>query len=213
MSEAYLVPSSDAEAELVKKKSRFIAHIFRVEDEGEALVYLKMMRETYWDATHNVYAYILHDGTMRYSDDGEPGGTAGMPVLDVLRREGISQVLCVVTRYFGGTLLGTGGLVRAYGHSAKLGLEAAGISRRCVWRSVTTECPYSLYEQLRREISSCGGAVTDTLFESNVTIESIFPEEQTERFLKRVTEISAGRLSPLCGDAQLRDFPVSAADT
>ena len=128
----YLIPTKDADAEMIEKKSRFIGHIFRTETEEEALARLKEMRETYWDATHNVYAYVIKDGPTRFSDDGEPGGTAGMPVLDVLQREGVYNVCCVVTRYFGGTLLGTGGLVRAYSRSAKLALDAAGLSQKRV---------------------------------------------------------------------------------
>ena len=111
----YLVPTKDAEAEFVEKRSRFLSHIFLVNTEDEALARLKQMRETYWDATHNVYAYIIRDGATRFSDDGEPGGTAGMPVLQVLQREGMFNILCVVTRYFGGTLLGAGGAMRGAG--------------------------------------------------------------------------------------------------
>lgn len=107
----YLVPTKDADAEFVERRSRFIGHIFATDTEEEALARLKQMRETYWDATHNVYAYIIRDGATRFSDDGEPGGTAGMPVLQVLQREEIFNVTCVVTRYFGGILLGAGGLV------------------------------------------------------------------------------------------------------
>ena len=113
----YLVPTRDADAEFIERRSRFIGHIFCTETEEEALARLKQMREKYWDATHNVYAYIIRDGATRFSDDGEPGGTAGMPVLQVLQREGIFNVTCVVTRYFGGILLGAGGLVREIGRA------------------------------------------------------------------------------------------------
>lgn len=106
----YLVPTGDGEAQFIERRSRFIGHIFLTETEEEALARLKQMREQYWDATHNVYAYIIRDGATRFSDDGEPGGTAGMPVLQVLQREELYNVTCVVTRYFGGILLGAGGL-------------------------------------------------------------------------------------------------------
>lgn len=102
----YLIPAKDADAEFIERRSRFIGHIFCTDTEEQALARLKQMRETYWDATHNVYAYIIKDGPTRFSDDGEPGGTAGMPVLQVLQREEIYNVTCVVTRYFGGILLG-----------------------------------------------------------------------------------------------------------
>ena len=126
----YRVPTKDAEAEFVERRSRFIGHLFLTETEEEALARIKQMREKYWDATHNVYAYIIKDGATRFSDDGEPGGTAGMPVLQVLQREEMYNVTCVVTRYFGGILLGAGGLVRAYAHSAKIALDAAGLTLR-----------------------------------------------------------------------------------
>ena len=128
--ESYKVPTCSAKAEFVEKKSRFIGRIWVTETEEEALDRIKEMRQQHWDATHNVYAYIIHDGPMRYTDDGEPQGTAGMPVLEVLRGQNLENVCCVVTRYFGGTLLGTGGLIRAYGRAARDAVQAAGISGR-----------------------------------------------------------------------------------
>ena len=129
----YLIPTKDSEAEFVEKRSRFIGRIWHTETEDEALACIKKMREQHWDATHNVYAYIIKDGPTRFSDDGEPGGTAGMPTLQVLQREGLYNVCCVVTRYFGGILLGAGGLVRAYAKGAKIAVDAAGKSMKRVW--------------------------------------------------------------------------------
>lgn len=137
----YLVPTGDGEAQFIERRSRFIGHIFLTETEEEALARLKQMREQYWDATHNVYAYIIRDGATRFSDDGEPGGTAGMPVLQVLQREELYNVTCVVTRYFGGILLGAGGLVRAYAHGAKIAVDAAGRSIKRIWTNVYLPCP------------------------------------------------------------------------
>lgn len=145
----YLVPTGDGEAQFIERRSRFIGHIFLTETEEEALARLKQMREQYWDATHNVYAYIIRDGATRFSDDGEPGGTAGMPVLQVLQREELYNVTCVVTRYFGGILLGAGGLVRAYAHGAKIAVDAAGRSIKRIWTNVYLPCPYSWYERIR----------------------------------------------------------------
>ena len=120
MKEAYTTLAREAEAEIMEKRSRFIATVKPVETEAEALAFLEGLRKTYWDATHNVYAYILEENNiMRYSDDGEPSGTAGLPVLDMLKKEGLTNLIVVVTRYFGGILLGTGGLVHAYSKSAK----------------------------------------------------------------------------------------------
>ena len=155
----YLVPTGDGEAQFIERRSRFIGHIFLTETEEEALARLKQMREQYWDATHNVYAYIIRDGATRFSDDGEPGGTAGMPVLQVLQREELYNVTCVVTRYFGGILLGAGGLVRAYAHGAKIAVDAAGRSIKRIWTNVYLPCPYSWYERIRLEVAAFGGMI------------------------------------------------------
>lgn len=208
----YLVPTKDADAEFIERRSRFIGHIFRTETEEEALARLKQMREKYWDATHNVYAYIIKDGATRFSDDGEPGGTAGMPVLQVLQREGIFNVTCVVTRYFGGILLGAGGLVRAYAHSVKIGLDAAGRSMKRVWTNVYLPCPYSWYERIKLEISAFGGIIKDTDFGADVSFDLLLPEAQTQPFLARVFDLSAGTIEGLAGDSEYRDFPIQKED-
>ena len=197
----YLVPTKDADAEFVERRSRFIGHIFATDTEEEALARLKQMRETYWDATHNVYAYIIRDGATRFSDDGEPGGTAGMPVLQVLQREEIFNVTCVVTRYFGGILLGAGGLVRAYAHSAKLALDAAG-------RSVKQVCPYSWFERIRLEVAAFGGVVENTDFGADVSFDLLLPEARVQPFLARVLDLSAGTIEGLIGDNVYRAYPL-----
>ncbi len=206
--EEYFVPTTDAQAEFTEKRSRFIGRIFVVAHEEAALEALDGVRRTHWDATHNVYAYIIHDGPTRYSDDGEPGGTAGMPVLEVLRREKLEDVLCVVTRYFGGTLLGAGGLVRAYAKSAHLALAAAGISIRRIWQEADIPCPYSLFERVRKEITRCGGLIADTEYGADVLIRALIPQQQTETFTKRLTEFSAGALMPVLGGQEYRAVPV-----
>jgi uncharacterized YigZ family protein len=191
--ESYLTPFGFGEAELTEKRSRFIARVWPVEAESEALWHIREMREKHWDATHNVYAYILREnGIMRYSDDGEPGGTSGMPTLNVFRGEKIVNVCCVVTRYFGGILLGTGGLVRAYSQAAKLALEAAGISRMALWENVALACPYSLYERLRRELEGAGAVIKSADFGSDVTIEALLPDGSLDGVNARIAEISAG---------------------
>lgn len=204
----YLVPTQDADAEFVERRSRFIGHIFLTETEEEALARLKQMREKFWDATHNVYAYIIRDGATRFSDDGEPGGTAGMPVLQVLQREGMFNVTCVVTRYFGGILLGAGGLVRAYAHSAKLALDAAGKSMKRVWTRVYLPCPYSWFERIKLEVSAFGGIIQNTDFGADVSFDLILPEMQVKPFLERVTDLSAGTISGLIGENEYKAFPL-----
>ena len=204
----YLVPSNDADAEFTERRSRFIGHIFRTDTEEEALQRLKQMRETYWDASHNVYAYIIRDGATRFSDDGEPGGTAGMPVLQVLQREEIFNVTCVVTRYFGGILLGAGGLVRAYAHSAKLALDTSGRSIKRVWTKVYLPCPYSWYERMRLEVTAFGGIVQAAEFGADVGLDLLLPQAQTEPFLAHVFDLSAGTIEGLIGGNEYRAFPI-----
>lgn len=204
----YLVPTRDADAEFVERRSKFIGHIFRTETEEEAIARLKQMREKYWDATHNVYAYIIRDGATRFSDDGEPGGTAGMPVLQVLQREGMFNITCVVTRYFGGILLGAGGLVRAYAHGAKIALDAAGKSMKRIWTNVYLPCPYNWYERIKLEVAAFGGIVRNTDFGADVSFDLLLPQTQVQPFLTRVTDLSAGTIEGLVGDSEYRDFPI-----
>ena len=189
----YLVPTKDAEAEFVEKRSWFIGHIWHTETEEEALAWIKKMREQYWDATHNVYAYIIKDGPTRFSDDGEPGGTAGMPVLDVLQREGIYNVLCVVTRYFGGTLLGTGGLVHAYGSSAVGALEAAEIITYDTYTEFSVEVSYSDYQRVLPIIEAAGVRVLNTDYLENVTVMGRIKKEKTEGLFETIRESTSAR--------------------
>lgn len=205
----YLVPTGDSETEFIERRSKFIGRIWLTETEEEAVAHIKKMREQHWDATHNVYAYIIRDGATRYSDDGEPQGTAGMPVLEVLRRENLFNVCCVVTRYFGGILLGAGGLVRAYAHSAKLAVDAAGISIKRVWTNVDIPVPYNLFERVKIELGNFDGVVTDVEYSANVLIHAIIPEASAEDFIKRIMDISAGKTSVEIKGNEYRAFPVT----
>lgn len=192
----YLIPSGYGEAEFVEKRSRFIGRVWVTEAEEEAVARIKEMRDKHWDATHNVYAYIIRDGgIMRYSDDGEPQGTSGMPTLNVFRGEGIQNVCCVVTRYFGGILLGTGGLVRAYSAAAKLALEAAGISVVRLWKEIVLACKYSQYEPVMKEIAAFDGLSTDVDYGVDVMITALLPEDKAEQFAARVFDITAGTVN------------------
>ncbi len=204
----YRIPTKDADAEFIEKRSRFIGHLFLTETEEEAVARIKQMREKYWDATHNVYAYIIRDGATRFSDDGEPGGTAGMPVLQVLQREEMYNVTCVVTRYFGGILLGAGGLVRAYAHSAKIALDAAGRSMKRVWTSIYMPCPYNWFERIKLEVTAFGGMVRNTDFGMDVEFDLLLPEAQTQPFLDRVFDISSGTIEGMIVGQEYRAFPI-----
>ncbi|MBQ6539847.1 MAG: YigZ family protein [Oscillospiraceae bacterium] len=192
----YLIPSGYGEAEMVEKRSRFIGRVWFTETEEEAVARIKEMREKHWDATHNVYAYIIRDsGIMRYSDDGEPQGTSGMPTLNVFRGEGIQNVCCVVTRYFGGILLGTGGLVRAYSAAAKLALEAAGISVVRLWKEIVLACNYGQYEPVMKTLASFDGITADVDFGVDVMITALLPEEKAEGFCVRVFDLTSGTVA------------------
>ncbi|MBR4308596.1 MAG: YigZ family protein [Oscillospiraceae bacterium] len=204
----YRIPTQDAFAEFIERRSRFIGYIFHTETEEEAIQRIKEIREKHWDATHNVYAYIIKDGATRFSDDGEPGGTAGMPVLQVLQREEMYNVTCVVTRYFGGILLGAGGLVRAYAHSAKIGLDAAGRSMKRVWSGIYMPCPYSWYERLKLEVAAFGGIIRNTDFGMDVEFDLLLPEAQTQPFLDRVFDISSGTIEGMITGQEYRAFPI-----
>lgn len=189
----YYIPAGEGEAEYVEKRSRFIGHVLPVESEDEARAFVAATKKKYFDARHNCWCYIIKDGAVRYSDDGEPQGSAGLPMLEVFKREGIENVVCVVTRYFGGVLLGTGGLLRAYTKSAKDALCAAGVSVVRRWVSAELNCAYPLLERIKSECAGLGGIVSDIEYSTSVRIKLMLPEEKSEDFALRVTELSAGQ--------------------
>jgi uncharacterized YigZ family protein len=205
----YLVPTAFGEDEFIEKKSRFIGRVWPVETEEEALAKIQEMKKKHYDATHNCWAYIIRDGAVRFSDDGEPGGTAGMPILQVLQREELNNIVCVVTRYFGGILLGAGGLVRAYTKGAKIAVDAAGKSMKRIWTVLYLPCPYSFYERIRLEAESFGGIIRDTKFGAEVELELLFPEAQTCRFLERLTDMTSGSVEAMEIGQEYRAFPVN----
>ena len=206
--EEYLIPSQEAHAEFVERKSRFIGHIFPVETEEEALARIQEMKKQHYDATHNCWAYIIKDGAVRFSDDGEPGGTAGMPMLQVLQREGLYNIVCVVTRYFGGILLGAGGLVRAYTKGAKIAVDAAGKSMKRVWTVLYVPCPYNFYERVKLLVAECEGIIRQTDFGAEVELELLFPEAQVTAFLEKLTDMTAGTVEGMETGQEYRAFPV-----
>lgn len=189
----YFVPTKAAETEFAEKRSRFIGHVWPVESEEEARGYIEQMKKKYHDARHNCWCYRLKEGGVeRYSDDGEPQGTAGQPMLGVFQKEGVTNVVCVVTRYFGGILLGAGGLVRAYTQSAKDTLDAAGISVVRRWVEVRAACSYSLFDRMKLEVEAAGGVLGETEYAADVTVHALLPEERVEEFSARVVELTAG---------------------
>ena len=182
-------------AEYSEKHSRFIATCFHCESENDASEIIATQKSKYWDARHNVYAYVLRDGTARFSDDGEPHGTAGMPVFEVIKGSGITNVLVVVTRYFGGVLLGTGGLVRAYSTSARDALCGAQKVLMCACKEYTVSCDYGNFDRLVRLIEDCGGMIQNTDFTDKVTVSFMFKNADCDGFLNKLCEIFASKLT------------------
>ena len=204
----YLVPTQFGEDEFYEKKSHFIGRVWPVETEEEALAKIQQMKKQHYDATHNCWAYIIKDGAVRFSDDGEPGGTAGMPMLQVLQREGLYNIVCVVTRYFGGILLGAGGLVRAYTKGAKIAVDAAGKSMKRVWSVLYVPCPYPFYERVKLLVEECEGIIRETEFGAEVELELLFPVANVELFLEKLTDMTSGTVEGMETGQEYRAFPV-----
>lgn len=193
----YRTVSAFAQDEFVEKRSRFIGHIAPVASEDEAVAFINEMRAKYRDATHNVYAYSLRDGQIkRASDDGEPQGTGGVPVLNVINGAELVDVCCVVTRYFGGTLLGVGGLVRAYSEGAKIALAAAKIKVMAQSADLLLRCGYDFYGKLEYYLNEHGALVLSTDFGEDVAVAVRVRKKEIPAFEHGVTELSAGKLLP-----------------
>ena len=188
----YFIPAGAGEAEFVEKRSSFLGHVRYVETEDEAKAFVTEMKKKFYDARHNCWCYIIKDGAVRYSDDGEPQGTAGIPMLEELKREGVTNVVCVVTRYFGGVLLGTGGLLRAYTKSAKDALDAAGICVVRRWVKAEIACSYAMLERLKTECTAIGGVVADIEYSADVCLKLLLPEDKADAFSQRTADVTAG---------------------
>lgn len=181
--------------EYIVKRSRFIGYAKPVVSVEEANAFIAEIKAKHWDATHNVSAYILREGGVkRYSDDGEPQGTAGVPCLDVLEKENLVDVCVVVTRYFGGILLGGGGLVRAYSHSAKIGVDSAKIITMAHCLDLAVECDYTFYGKLNDFLSREETVILDTEFTDNVKIIFRIKGENQQNINAKLTELSNGRV-------------------
>ena len=165
-----------------------------METEEEARAFVEQVKKKHYDARHNCWCYRLRDGGVeRYSDDGEPQGTAGQPMLNVFQREEVTNVVCVVTRYFGGVLLGAGGLVRAYTQSAKDALDAAGVSVVRRWVEAAVPCPYSFFDRVKLEVEAHGGVLGETEYAADVTVHALLPEGQVEAHRRRHGGADSGR--------------------
>ena len=193
----YTTLGKEASSELTEKKSVFIGYARPVKTEQEAIDFIAKIRKKHSDARHNVYAYQLCGGGIaRYSDDGEPQGTAGVPVLDVIKKSGADDCVVVVTRYFGGILLGTGGLVRAYSAAAKLAIDAAEVVTYESYREFELGCDYSAYQKIDAELPKFG-IITDSVeFGEVITLKLAIKAGLYDEFSARLSEMFAGRLAP-----------------
>jgi len=194
------IESSD---EFTEKRSRFIGYVKPVKTEAEAMEFINSIRSKHWDARHNVYAYSLREGNIkRYSDDGEPSGTAGMPVLDVITKNEVYDVCVVVTRYFGGVLLGTGGLVRAYSQGSKIALEAGQVvlMQNCLVCSLT--CSYNQYGKISSLIPDNGGVIDDSVFETDVKLSFHIKPDGLPALNKKLADLTSGEVQAISDSEQ-----------
>ncbi len=193
----YTTIRHESSAEFEEKRSLFIGYAKPLKSEDEATEFIKQIKAKHSDATHNVFGYTMKNGIIaRYSDDGEPQGTAGMPVLDVIRKSGVDDACIVVTRYFGGTLLGAGGLVRAYSQAAKIALEAAEIVTFEPYTELSVALSYSDYQKICAELPKYGAIVDNTEFSDSVMLKIAVKNEVVSSISSKINEISAGKSLP-----------------
>lgn len=203
----YRTVKKEANDEYVIKHSRFIGYCCPVSSKEDAEAFIASIKSKHWDATHNVYAYILRDGGIkRYSDDGEPQGTAGVPVLGVLEKEEVSDVCVVVTRYFGGILLGGGGLVRAYSHTAKIALDKSEIIAMAKAKELSIVCDYTFYGKLEAFLRSENIVILNSDFADNVTVTFRVKDDMYGIFQSKLTEISNGKVYPTVINENFYEF-------
>ncbi len=196
MMKEYKTVEKEGVDEFVEKKSRFIGHVKPVKTQQEATEFINSLKSKYWDATHNVYAYVLRENNIcRSSDDGEPSGTAGVPVLDVLLKEQLVDVCVVVTRYFGGTLLGAGGLVRAYSHGSKIAVESGGIITMAPCKIMTVSVNYSFYDRMNNLLADSGANVIESNFSDVVNIKFSIKADNKDVLADKLTQQSNGKYS------------------
>lgn len=194
----YTTLAREASAQFEEKRSLFIGYAKPTTTEEEAQEFIAKIRQKHKDATHNVFGYSMKGGILaRYSDDGEPQGTAGMPVLDVIRKSGVDDATVVVTRYFGGILLGAGGLVRAYAAAAKMALDAAGIVSYESYTELSLTCSYSDHQKLSAELPKFAAILDDTIYADNVTLKFAVKDEIADAVMGKIREMSGGKLAPV----------------
>ncbi|CAM4452492.1 YigZ family protein [Paenibacillus tarimensis] len=204
MLERYKTLRQEASKEIVIKKSRFIGHAKPVASEEEAIAYIEEIKKKHWNATHNCSAYMVgeRDEIQKQSDDGEPSGTAGKPILEVMRNQGLKDVVIVVTRYFGGIMLGAGGLIRAYTDGAVAGIEAAEAIIKVLHREVFIEVDYTWYGKIENELHGRQIRVGGTDFTDKVTVTCLPEEPEAERFVSWITDLTQGQAIIRLGESR-----------
>jgi len=203
----YFTIAQEAKTSFIEKKSEFIGYLSPVSSNDEAVNVINTIKAEHRKAKHHVYAYILRDSNItRYSDDGEPQGTAGIPVLDVLQKRNLTDICCVVVRYFGGILLGGGGLVRAYSHSAALTCDAAQIQHMCESTPLTLRMDYTLYGKVTYCLPKYGVLEQNSDFNTDVLLELLVRNEVLADLRKELTELSGGKIQMQCGTPAYADF-------
>lgn len=200
----YYVLLGDGESELSEKRSRFLGHLRSVQTEDEAKAFIRDIKKQFHDARHNCWCYRIQDGPERFSDDGEPQGSAGMPMLEVFRREKVQNFVCVVTRYFGGVLLGTGGLSRAYSSAAKSALQSAGKAPVEIRAVLQFSCPYGLADRIRNLLQNAGATLGDPVFGSEVSMTALVSEDRAESLAEQIKNLSGGKIHPMITSGTMR---------
>ncbi|KFZ43742.1 YigZ family protein [Anoxybacillus flavithermus] len=211
MLEAYYTVKGYGETEIVIEKSRFICYVERATTEEEAIRFIQQIKKKHWDATHNCSAYIIgeHDHIQKANDDGEPSGTAGVPMLEVLKKKKLKDTVVVVTRYFGGIKLGAGGLVRAYGKAVTEGLKAAGIVERKLMRIMHTTIDYTWLGKVENELRASIYSIKDIHYAEHVTIDTYVEEKQKDNFRAWMTELTNGKSTIIEGEHVYVEFDVA----
>jgi uncharacterized YigZ family protein len=216
MQNAYRTLKGDGEETIIIKKSRFIGYARPAETEAEAQAFIENIRKKHWDANHNCYAYQIgeHDEIQKSNDDGEPAGTAGRPILESIKNAGLKNVVVVVTRYFGGTLLGAGGLIRAYGQSASAAIATAGVVTRALYQEIAIGLDYTWLGKVENEILSANaGFLVDHIeYADRVTVRALVPIAATDEFYKLITNATNGQAEITSGETRYASVETKNAE-
>lgn len=209
MLHSYKTVAAYGENEIVIERSRFIAYVERAETEDKAIQFIDQIKKLHWDASHNCSAYLIgeHDEFQKANDDGEPSGTAGKPMLEILKKMGLKDTVVIVTRYFGGVKLGSGGLIRAYGQAAKEGVLAVGITERILHRQVVVTIDYTWHGKIENEMNLRGYSISDTQFMEKVTMILLAPDGEEDHLVKIITNLTNGQATIELGEALYIDRP------